>query len=117
VKSRRKIYPLLADARFACVMGPSADPIRADEFNDWHRTTCHELHLDEPFLCIGWAAKLVNVYLKTVAYVGMAGRPGLAEVIHPPLDNLLWNSVTRYCRDQRIDLAGAAFTGIGALES
>ena len=37
----------------------------------------------------GWAAKLINVYLKTAAYVGNLGRPGLRCVLHPPVDNRL----------------------------
>jgi hypothetical protein len=34
----------------------------------------------------GWGEKLINVYLKTAAYVGELGRPGLRDALHPPID-------------------------------
>ena len=44
----------------------------------------------QPKLCAGWAAKILNVYLKTAVYLAGLGRPGLVESIHPPLDSGLW---------------------------
>jgi hypothetical protein len=46
-------------------------------------------------LCVGWAAKLVNVYLKTAAYVGGLGLPELIGHIHPPIDGGLWQGLER----------------------
>src|SRR5262249_36310838 len=51
-------------------------------------------------LVVGWAAKLVNVYLKTAGYVGRLGRPGLAESLHPPIDAALWAGLAARFRDR-----------------
>jgi hypothetical protein len=46
----------------------------------------------------GWAAKILNIYLKTFAYVGDGGRPNLRPVLHPPIDGGLWRGVRqRFC--------------------
>ena len=50
----------------------------------------------EPRLNVGWAAKLLNEYLKTKCYVGGYGREGLAELIHPPIDNGLIDGLNRH---------------------
>jgi hypothetical protein len=44
-------------------------------------------------LPIGWAVKLINVYLKTLVYLAREGRSGLIESIHPPIDNELWKGI------------------------
>jgi hypothetical protein len=44
-------------------------------------------------LNVGWAAKIINVYLKTRAYVGAEGRSGLDAAIHPPIDGGLWQGI------------------------
>ena len=49
----------------------------------------------EPRLNVGWAAKILNEYLKTKCYVGGYGRRGLADVIHPPIDNGLVHGLKR----------------------
>jgi hypothetical protein len=55
----------------------------------------------------GWAAKLLNVYLKTSAYVGDLGRPGLRDVIHPPIDAGLWEGFAKEFRGRPDILADA----------
>jgi hypothetical protein len=35
---------------------------------------------------VGWAAKIVNVYLKRSAYLAGEIREGLVSAIHPPID-------------------------------
>ncbi|MFQ5933919.1 MAG: hypothetical protein ACE5KI_04690 [Dehalococcoidia bacterium] len=42
---------------------------------------------------MGWAAKLINVYLKTRVYIGGEGCSGLVECIHPPIDRGLWRGI------------------------
>ncbi|QDU22675.1 hypothetical protein ETAA1_46590 [Urbifossiella limnaea] len=37
---------------------------------------------------------MLNVYLKTAAYVGDLGRPGLRDVLHPPIDGGLWSGLS-----------------------
>lgn len=68
-------------------------PISKDEFTDWHRKNTTKICSNNPEISIGWAAKLINVYLKTRVYVAGDGRPDLEKFIHPPIDNLLWNRV------------------------
>jgi hypothetical protein len=90
IKSRDDIYGLLDRVPFDRLLGSSRTPVDAAEFSSWHRDAVLSLCQKERRLCVGWAAKLVNVYLKTAVYVGGLGRPGLVTVIHPPLDgNLL----------------------------
>jgi hypothetical protein len=49
----------------------------------------------EPRLTVGWAAKIINMYLKTRAYIGAQGRHHLGEMIHPPIDSGLWLGLAR----------------------
>ncbi len=44
---------------------------------------------------MGWAAKIINVYLKTRAYIGAQGRHHLKEMIDPPIDAGLWLGLKR----------------------
>ena len=53
---------------------------------------------ETPAMVVGWAAKLINVYLKTASYVGDLGRPGLREVLHPPIDRGLWDGLKRWIK-------------------
>ena len=71
-------------------------------------------HLRNGFeeLPVGWAAKMINVYLKTAAYVGDLGRAGLRDVLHPPLDNILMNNL----RDRFPEIT-FNFDGIAAIET
>jgi len=61
----------------------------------WHRGAVLGLCRREPRLGVGWAAKIVNIYLKTAVYVGGLGRPGLVALIHPPLDGDLLAELRR----------------------
>jgi len=62
---------------------------------------CHR----QPLLRVGWAAKIVNVYLKTAVYVGSLGRPGLVTLIHPPIDSGLWTGLKKRFHDRHDLLA------------
>lgn len=85
VKSREVIYPLLDAVEFDVVLNSSKE-ISTLEFDAWHERETKELSDRESRLQIGWSAKLINVYLKTAAYVGELGRQGLRDVLHPPID-------------------------------
>ena len=87
IKSRKDVYPLLDTVEFAAVLGSSRE-ISALEFDAWHERETKALCDRERRLQnqIGWSAKLINVYLKTAAYVGELGREGLRDVLHPPID-------------------------------
>jgi hypothetical protein len=94
------VYGLLATVPFDRVLEPSSDPINPSEFAQWHYGAVRGLCERERTLCVGWAAKLVNVYLKTSVYVGGLGRPGLVAEIHPPVDGGLWSGLKRVFHDR-----------------
>lgn len=102
VKSRKVIYPLIRSINFDAVLKGN-DPINEEEFNQWHKQTIRALCEQEPLLCVGWSAKIVNVWLKTSVYVGELGRPNLRNVIHPPVDGGLWHGIEKHSwNDQNI---------------
>jgi len=73
VKSRAKIYPLLDALDFNALFDHSLGAIDAASFAIWHRASVDYLSSrsrHDSRLGVGWAAKLVNVYLKTSVYVG-----------------------------------------------
>lgn len=92
VKDGAAIYPALRRVAFDRLFDPNAGEIGAEEFTEWHATAVAKLMGDLP-LGAGWAAKLVNVYLKTRAYIARAGRSGLLQHLHPPLDGGLWRGI------------------------
>ncbi len=93
VKSRDEIYPILAAINFDVLFGRTKDAVTIVEFDGWHRRATETIcgHCLE--LGVGWATKLINVYLKTAAYVGDLGRPCLRDVLHPPIDGGLWDGL------------------------
>jgi hypothetical protein len=90
IKSRSEIYPLLRLANFETLLDAPAGCVTRQAFADWHAATVERFCQHRTQLCVGWAAKLVNVYLKTAAYVGGLGPQELVEHIHPPIDGGLW---------------------------
>jgi hypothetical protein len=103
IKSRDRVYPLLRSVNFERILlsgGPRVTPL---EFARWHRRATGRLCANEPTLCVGWASKIINVYLKTAAYVGGLGRPGLVTLLHPPIDAGLWSGLRRKFPD-RVEL-------------
>ncbi|MED5603176.1 MAG: hypothetical protein VX935_12235 [Pseudomonadota bacterium] len=97
IKSKKDIYPLLREIRFAQVFDRSKGLVECEEFEAWHKESLETVIKEHPKLAnqYGWAAKLVNVYLKTYAYVGDGGRDGLRDCLHPPIDASLWRGVKR----------------------
>lgn len=93
IKDRAAIYPLLKAVPFRDVLGSDHPAITALEFDAWHAASTKLLCEREPRLTAGWATKLLNVYLKTAAYVGDLGRPGLRDQLHPPIDTGLWTGL------------------------
>ena len=92
LKARADIYPLIDMPDYGEVMKGS-NPITRTEFNQWHEKSVFNIHNERQEICVGWAAKLINVYLKTMVYVASIGRPGLVEQIHPPIDGGLWEGI------------------------
>ena len=66
-------------------------------------------------LAAGWGAKLINVYLKTAAYVGALGREGLRNALHPPLDTRLRDRLVE-CFPEIRDVNFQSITAIGTYE-
>jgi len=53
-----------------------------------------------PGVNLGWATKIINVYLKTRVYIGAQGRHHFKEMIHPPIDAGLWLGLARRFPDR-----------------
>jgi hypothetical protein len=79
LKSRDDIYPFV-DLKTIKKVLKTDKPISEVEFNR---------------LQIGWAAKIVNVYLKSMCYLSGIGRQGLVNYIHPPIDSGLWKGLEK----------------------
>jgi hypothetical protein len=101
IKSRRDVYTVVRRAPFAPLFDKAMGPISAGEFNAWHSRTVADMIASEPRLTVGWAAKIVNVYLKTRCYIGAQGRHHLSEAIHPPIDGGLWLGLSRRFEGRR----------------
>ena len=111
IRAQESVYQLLGGVAFSRVLNPSLGSISCKDFNRWHRDQTEDLCTTaRPMLppkwvkahCskfpVGWGAKLINVYLKTAAYVGDLGREGLRHVLHPPVDNRLKDHLERCFR-------------------
>ena len=96
MKSRKHIYPLLAQIPFGDLFGSTGPEIGDEEFLKWHQDAEKLIEKAESKLGVGWAVKILNVYLKTAAYVGDLGRPGLRELLHPPIDAGLWDGMKNW---------------------
>ena len=72
------------------------------EFATWHRQEVEKLthdHTGKVDEAIGWAAKILNMVTKVEVYLSGLGHPGLAKLIHPPIDNTLIKAIIdEYCR-------------------
>ena len=103
------MYPQLDKIAFSDVLW-SHRAISTSEFNAWHEreteALCARIPIN-PRLPTGWSVKVINIFLKTAAYVGDIGRPGLREALHPPIDGGLWEGIeARFTR--RPDILDAA---------
>ena len=85
--SSEEVYVALDAVDFAPLFKVELGPIGAEEFRVWHEASIAEMQDAQPKLNVGWAAKILNEYLKTKCYVDGYGRDGLVAVIHPPIDN------------------------------
>jgi len=69
------------------------EPISSEEFSNWHEKMVLVLSAIKKAkgkkIGVGWAAKILNIFLKTYAYVGDQGRPNIRSLLHPPLDSIL----------------------------
>lgn len=93
IKAKTDIYRLLRGSTFSQLLSPPGSGIDQREFDEWHKRAVDDMIKDDGRLVVGWSAKLLNVYLKTYAYVGDGGRPGLRCCLHPPIDGGLWRGI------------------------
>jgi hypothetical protein len=95
IKSRRDVYSAIRRAEFGILFRDDLRAVADGEFDEWHLGATARLLAADHRLTVGWAAKILNVYLKTRCYVAGQGRAGLAESIHPPIDSGLWVGLQR----------------------
>lgn len=90
VKSGKQIYNLMENHADLKVLFEPARAIDQVEFDRWHEKTilkfCEKEGAFKSPPQVGWAAKIINVYLKTRVYLAGEGRKGLVSLIHPPID-------------------------------
>ena len=99
LKRAELVYDLIENHADLTVLFDPTRAIDETEFDRWHEKTVLDFVAAEPALKsdsqVGWAAKIVNVYLKTRVYLAGEGREGLVSVIHPPIDNGLQRGLTK----------------------
>ena len=86
LKSGERVYDLIDHHADFTTLFDTSRAIDEAEFDRWHEKTILAFCKAEPDLPVGWAAKIINVYLKTRVYLAGEGRKGLVSVIHPPID-------------------------------
>ena len=87
LKRSERVYDLIDTHGNLTALFDAPGTIGETEFDRWHEMTVLAFCNAEHDLPVGWAAKIVNVYLKTRVYLAGEGREGLVSVIHPPIDN------------------------------
>jgi hypothetical protein len=118
IKSKKNVYPLINKINFTEVLDRSKGPITHDQFESWHKDAletaiCANSKLKGQY---GWAAKIINIYLKTYCYIGDGGRVGIRECLHPPIDSGLWKGVKRkFPKQQNILEKSHAVTSISSI--
>ncbi len=69
-------------------------PVSNAAFLAWHQREVQGL-AGRAGVEIGWAAKMVNMFLKIHVYIAGRGDGSLLAVIHPPIDNDLLDAIRR----------------------
>ena len=68
IKSRRDVYTALRGVDLAVLFADELGPINRTTFDAWHANAVEAMIDREPRLTVGWATKIINVYLKTRVY-------------------------------------------------
>ncbi len=100
---QKEINGYLGTVEFDSLFDMSLGTIEKDEFNEWHVAQVNNLMNCHPNINVGWAAKMIAVYLKTTCYLAGFGRDGLDTVIHPPFDNKLMRNMGEYAHQSLVD--------------
>ena len=119
-----EIYAALDGVDFSPLFDRERGVVTAAEFAAWHRTAVETASRAAPSLNAGYAAKMINEYLKTRCYVAGCGREGLSDAIHPPIDDGLIAGLRKHMSTRaelRDDLASvpnmARMDGYGEYET
>jgi hypothetical protein len=75
IKSRRDVYTALREVDFKILFNDNLGAINRSTFDAWHKVQVRGMLEREERLTVGWATKIINVYLKTRAYIG--GKAGI----------------------------------------
>lgn len=93
IKKTEQVYKLIKAPNYEEIFDEKNFIYLPEFFDEWHRENAkkivkeaNEMRPDVEFP-FGWAAKLIDVYLKTRVYIGGEGHPDLVKCIHPPIDN------------------------------
>ena len=127
VKSQEAVDSALGVIKLNRLFDKGYGPIDKGEFAEWHREAIDEIlklrfpptkGTNEPRkLNVGWAAKIIAVYLKTSCYLAGFGRDGLSRVIHPPIDNDLVKSLKKQFHSESDIMHGLnRFNAIGSMD-
>src|SRR5205814_1336324 len=100
----RDVYTAVRAVDFAVLFETARGPINRSTFDGWHADAVRTMIHRERRLTVGWATKIINVYLKTRVYIGGHGRHHLKEMIHPPIDAGLWLGLERRFKEDRPDI-------------
>ena len=118
IRRQETIYDALCVVPFHELFNRNLGPIGEEEFAEWHIGAVAVLQAFERRLSVGWAAKMVAIYLKTACYLACYGRDGLDRVIHPPLDNRLIGNLRRgFGHHPEIAAGLNRFRSIGAMDA
>jgi len=120
IKSREDIYGLIAVLEFEEILDKTRGAISTMEFEAWHSRMLKKIVGAHPKMNsqYGWAAKIVNVYLKTYCYVGDGGREKIRDCLHPPIDFGLWKGIRKKFRGDNNILGNThSVTTIAAIDS
>ena len=98
IRGRAEVYSALSIVDFRILFNRNLGSIGKGEFDVWHRDAINKLCGFNSKLNVGWAAKIIAIYLKTTCYLAGFGREGLESVIHPPIDNILIQKLRRRFR-------------------
>jgi hypothetical protein len=92
IKSREKIIRLLKVIN----LGELLKVTSQEQYDSWHTIqTKNIVNKSEKILSYGWAAKIVNVYLKTLVYISSDFYQNVKPFLHPPVDGILLRSLIK----------------------
>lgn len=117
IRSRKKVYSLIEFVSEERIIYFNRK-IKKDRFDKWHQATTKKIKTSahNKKFSVGWAAKFLNVYLKTFVYIGGEGRKNLKNCIHPPIDHYLWKGIKHFAEENNIKINKSLFKGISAIK-